>query len=92
MSSRIRYSKLSDSRLQSVKTFSHPTNGARYKVVLDLAANQWLVIEDTTSLLAASGHNNTLHNLKLDAKNALVELGVPFSKESRKKEVTQEVA
>lgn len=83
MSTRIRYSRQSDSLLQSVRKFQHPSNGQRYKVLLRPLENEWIVIDDTTDLIAASGHTKSLHKMKQEAKEALVTLGVAFEIDKR---------
>lgn len=82
---RIRYSKTNqDGLLQSVQKFQHPTNGARYKVMLNLTESQWLIIDDVTDIPVATGHHKDQHKMKLAAKKALTGLGVAFQTEARK--------
>lgn len=82
-SSRIRYSKLDDNKMKSVKTFNHTTNGARYDVILNVTDSQWLVLDAQSGLVAASGHQTSLHKMKIEAKKSLAALGIEFSKEQR---------
>lgn len=83
MSQRIRYSKIDETKLVSVKTFNHATNGARYKAVLDTAESQWIVVDDSSGLVAASGHQKSLHKMKIAVKSALTDLGITFTAEKR---------
>lgn len=82
-SSRIRYSKIDDTKMKSVKTFNHETNGGRFDVILNLSESQWLVLDAGSGLVAASGHQTSLHKMKIEAKKALTELGIAFDKEQR---------
>lgn len=82
---RIRYGKTNqDGLLQSVQKFQHPTNGARFKVLLNLTNHQWQVVDDVTDTPAATGYHNNNHKMKLDAKKALSQLGIVFAPEARK--------
>lgn len=81
MSVRIRYSSDNEGNFISVKKFFHPTNGARYVVKLVPSENQWMVLDDASGLVAASGRNTDLRTAKVEAKNALVELGIQFTSE-----------
>lgn len=85
-SSRIRYSKMDDTKMKSVKTFNHVSNGARYDVILDTKESQWLVLDAGSGIVAASGHQTSMHKAKIEAKKALVELGIIFDKEVRGEE------
>lgn len=80
---RIRYSKNSSGNLISVKKLYHPTNGARYEVQLDLVERQWLILDDASGMVAASGHNNSLAMMKIEVKRALAVLGIEFENETR---------
>ena len=83
-STRIRYTKTNqDGLLQSAQKFQHPTNGERYKILLNTNEHQWSVIEDNTDIIAASGHQKDLHRMKIEVKKALNQLGVNFSNETR---------
>ncbi len=80
---RIRYVKNADGLFESVKSFNHQTNGASYKVSLNPENKQWQVIETTTELIAASGRNSSLAKMKIEAKKALGQLGIEFTKDAR---------
>lgn len=83
MNKRIRYGKHPDGYLLSTKLFLHPSNGARYKVILKPLEAQWLVIDDVTDLVSVSGSVKSLHAMKKQAKEALGRLGVSFEEEKR---------
>lgn len=81
---RIRYRKTrQEGVLESVQRFNHPTSGARYKVLLNLTEHKWMVVDDNSDIVAASGLRTHQHKLKIDAKEALMKLGVEFTLESR---------
>ena len=82
-STRIRYVKNADGIFESVKSFSHPTSGASFKVSLDPSENQWKIIETTTELVTATGRNSSLAKMKIEAKKALGQLGIQFDKDER---------
>lgn len=83
-STRIRYKKTSDDNVvQSVKTFQHPSNGARYKVRINTQELEYFVIEDTADVLVSQGRAVNLHQVKMKSKKALEELGIPFTEEDR---------
>lgn len=94
MNQRIRYSKLNEdgSLLQSVKVYSHTTNGGRFKILLNLNDKHWSVIDDTCDVVAVSGHAVSLHKMKTAAKKALTELGIVFSNEDRNGKVKKTLA
>lgn len=82
---RVRYSKTNQNGLlQSVQKFQHPTNGQRFKVLLNTTDNQWTVIDDVTDIPVVSGHQKDLHRMKAEVKKALATLGIAFEAESRK--------
>lgn len=91
MSLRIRYFDLAEAgKFQSVKMFQHPTNGARYKIFLNTVENEWVVVDDVSDIVAASGRNVNLSKMKQAAKEALVQLGCQFESEAgRRKEYTK---
>lgn len=86
---RIRYTK-NGNRLESVKTFNHLTNGARYKVVLEESSGTWFVLDAEGGTVAAKGQETSLHKVKKAAKTALSSLGIEFSKEERGEDVVVE--
>lgn len=83
MAERIRY-RTNGNKLESIKVLAHPTNGALYRVIIDLDEKQYLVLDATTEIIAASGRNSTRNKLQLDVRNVLKELGVEVSTEQRK--------
>lgn len=87
MSSRIRYTQ-NGNRLESVKTFNHPTNGARYRVILEEASGTWYVVDAEGGTVAAKGQETSFHKVKKAAKTALQNLGITFTQEVREKEPT----
>jgi len=83
---RIRYKPTSEQGvLQSAKLFSHPTNGAKFKVMLNLNSMEYVIVDSMADVVAASGEARTSALLKLSARNALSQLGVPLPKEERVK-------
>lgn len=94
MNTRIRYRKTSEPNVvESVKKFSHPTNGARYKVRINQANLEYSIIEDTADVLVQNGRAVNLHQVKIKAKNALVNLGIEFSeRETRARSSESQVA
>lgn len=92
-SSRIRYFKTNQSSvIQSVKTFQHPTNGARYKVRINEGELEYHVIEDMSDTVSASGRAANLHQVKIKAKNALQELGIEFEREESRNRLAKQTA
>ena len=93
MSTRIRYRKTNqEGILESVQRFQHPTETAqRLKVFLNTKENKWTVVDDTTDLVQASGHQVNLQRMKIEVKKALGELGIVFSDEKRKGKYNQNV-
>lgn len=79
---RIRYTK-NGNRWESVKTFNHETNGARYRVLLEEASGTWYVVDAEGGAVAAKGQETSFHKVKKSAKEALMSLGIVFSKEAR---------
>ncbi len=88
--SRIRYEHTrKHGVLQSVKSYQHPNSGARYKVQLDTVEGQWLVLDATTELVAASGRQLDGHKMRIEVRDALTKLGISLVVESRKKKLQQ---
>lgn len=83
---RIRYVK-NGNRFESQKTYNHPTNGARYKVLLDESNNSWYVVDAEGGAVAKTGQENSFHKVKKAAKAGLASLGIDFSTEERVKRV-----
>lgn len=75
---RIRYVTLSPNQLQSKRTYSHPTNGANYKIQINLKEIIWEIVETGSNIVAASGKRNVAAYAKIDAKRALVALGINY--------------
>jgi tRNA C32,U32 (ribose-2'-O)-methylase TrmJ len=89
---RIRYRKTREvGLLESVRRFTHPTNGSRYRVMLNMNEHQWLVVDDVSDLVAASGYRVHPHKMKMDAKAALEKLGIVLPLEDRVKRVNKVV-
>lgn len=83
---RIRYRKTrQEGVLESVQRYQHPTNGARYKVMLNMPEHQWLVVDEQSDLVAASGLRVHPHKMKIDAREALEALGIVVSIDTRAK-------
>ena len=80
---RIRYSRDSQGNFTSVKKFTHATNGARYQVKLNTTESQWLILDDASGLVAASGLNTSMSKMKIEVKKALEVLGITFESEKR---------
>jgi hypothetical protein len=86
MPTRIRYFNTNEPTIiQSVKTYQHPNNGARYKVKIDKEKLQYFVVEDMSETIVATGRAVNLHQVKIKAKKMLVELGISFEYEARLK-------
>lgn len=82
---RIRYVKTQVKNVfESMRTYQHPNNGARYRVILNLNEHQWLIIDYVSELVAASGRVVHPVKLKLQARLALEKLGVVLDNDSRK--------
>lgn len=83
---RIRYTQPNQSGiLRSVKTYCHPTNGARYKVLLDMKGHKWSIVDDASERVAASGIRVHPHKIRIDARDALAALGVLLPVETRRR-------
>lgn len=86
MPTRIRYFNTNEpSVIQSVKTYQHPNNGARYKVKINRESLQFFVVEDMSDTIVATGRAVNLHQVKIKAKRILKELGISFEDEERLK-------
>ncbi len=84
MSERIRYRKVSEFKLESVRSFSHPSNGATYKVLIDTTEPLWEIVETGCDIVAASGRNAKLPDAQLEIRAALGALEIVLSTEKRK--------
>lgn len=83
---RIRYQKAgADGALRSVRRFTHPTNGASYRILLNLKEHRWMIVDDVSEIIAASGLRVHLHKLKMDVRDALEQLGIVLEVEARAK-------
>jgi hypothetical protein len=88
MSIRIRYSKSQDKRvLNSKNVYHHPSNGARYRVQIDLNSLTWTILDDASNIRVTAGAGKHPHKLKIAAKEALMDLGIPLTPESRDRKV-----
>lgn len=91
MSTRIRYVYTNEpSVMESKQRFIHPTDGSQYKVKLNEGEKTFEIIEDLTGAVVSQGKGVNFHQTKINAKNALVALGIVFSEEARKTEQTQQ--
>lgn len=89
---RIRYRKTrTEGTLESVRRYQHPTNGARYKILIVLPEHKWMIVDDNSELIAASGLRVHRHKLKIDVREALEKLGVVLETDSRSKRTTKVV-
>ncbi len=84
MSERIRYRKVSEFKLESVRSFSHPCNGATYKVHINTTEPLWEIVETGCDIVAASGRNVKLPDAQLEIRAALKMLGIVLNTENRK--------
>lgn len=84
MTTRIRYGKPVDGVSVSVKTFQHPTNGARYKIFLNDLERLFWITEELSGLKVADGRAVNMHQVKIKAKLSLEKLGITFSKEEER--------
>lgn len=83
---RIRYNKTGDT-LTSKQQFQHPTNGARYQVVINESQKTYSVVDTMAEMLVVQGEATNLHLVKIAAKKALMELGISFEAEGRAKDL-----
>lgn len=88
---RIRYTKTQDENVlqsrQIMLVDQGENKGESYRVLLDLKANKWSIIEQGCGLERASGYNKHIYKMKLQVKEALSKLGVPVITEVRQKRV-----
>lgn len=92
MSTRIRYTKAKDGVSETVKRFQHPTNGARYKVVLNQNDFSFSIVETLSETEVDFGKACNMHEVKKKAKKKLEGLGIEFEGEERDvKEKVQQV-
>lgn len=84
---RIRYVKTSlDNVWQSRDNFKHPTNGGIFRVFVNKQTNEFRVFDERASMDAHVGIGTTWHKALIEAKKALMMLGITIEeKESRKK-------
>lgn len=86
MNQRIRYSKVTDDRLMSRRTFATAA-GQDVVVELNLGQKKYRVLDASTQVEIASGGNTrNVAVLKIQAKRGLKELGVQFADETRDRE------
>lgn len=87
MASRIRYKYSNEPLvLVSLQYFIHPIDGSKYQVQLNEGDKTFAIVEDTSGKTAVTGTGKSMHDLKINAKNALIKLGISFAEEERKKE------
>lgn len=85
MSDRIRYKVRKDGKLESIKTYVSKTNGARYKVILDLKNMRFAAKNIRKQKFIAPKEQNytNLNVLKRVARKYLEYLGVSLVSEVR---------
>lgn len=85
MSTRIRYEKrINSDLLVSVRTFMNPLTNKAYRVILDVTNKRYRVLDAKDhSVVLEAGKTKSLQVLKIQAKQALRNLGVDFKKELR---------
>lgn len=89
MSTRIRYSKMSDGSLRSTKVFHLETQDVQ--VLLNPNNKTFWVVNSTTGDVLSTGSHSNMNVLKQLAKKSLAGLGVTFVNESRTRQQTEEV-
>lgn len=84
---RIRYEKTNDDGVYKSKdVFKHPTNGGIFRLYVNKNTNEFKVYDERASMNAHVGIGTTWHKALIEAKKALVMLGIKIEeKESRKK-------
>lgn len=86
---RIRYGKANVKGLnRSVKTYNHPTNGARYYVLLNAANNTWSIVDESNHIKVVEGSASTHYKMKIEARDGLEKLGVLLVVEGRNRPPT----
>lgn len=75
---RVRYVRVAPNFLQSKRTYCHPTNGAVYKILINLEEPLWEIVETGSDIVAASGRHRVSAYAKIEAKRALIELGIDY--------------
>ena len=87
MSERIRYEKYDnrENHVISCQEFVSKSTGARYKIILDLDNNLYMVRNERTKTFVKKGGENinNLNVLKRTARKELETLGVQLQRESR---------
>lgn len=85
MSERIRYeaTNIEKTQWKSVKAYQHPTNGARFRILVDKIESKWTILDEVGERVASTGHKT--HEVKLlkDAREGLEQLGVTLHTEKR---------
>lgn len=79
--------------LKSTGSFSHPTNGGRFHILLNTKTMGFKIIDEVAGgVVAKEGYvrptKSALHKLKIKAKNALIALGIDGF-ETEKRNVTR---
>jgi hypothetical protein len=94
MSERIRYRKVNDIQVESIQEFEHPTNGAKYKVIITTAQTQpgslscFEIFEIGSNLIVNRGGYAKLPALQKEVRTALDKLGILLSKGTRSRKVS----
>lgn len=89
MIERIRYTKVAESVYEANHPFSHPSNGAKYRVRINLIEPMWRVFDDVTELVALSGIQKNFNKAKLEVREALRSLGIEVSTGTRNRQKKQ---
>lgn len=74
--------------LLSKQFYIHPIDGSKYQVQLNEADKTYKIVEDMTGATVGEGSAVNLHQVKIKAKDHLTKLGIKFSDEKRKEEIT----
>lgn len=83
---RIRYSKPDvDGVSRSVKSYYHPTNGAKYYLNVNTKQNTWSVHDHASDTLVDSGRASSPHKVMKQSREALEKLGVILLVDERAK-------
>jgi len=62
--------------MESVRRFRHDTNGATYKIVINSEELSYQVVEDMSSTVVKEGRAVNMHQVKIKAKQHLINLGI----------------
>lgn len=85
---RIRFKELKDGYFESTQKFSHPTNGAVYKVLINKVKGEYSIINVDLDFPEATGIRIKYIALLRGVRSALRKLGVELKKDKRKLRVS----